>query len=107
MEALNEVQLDLEKIWHEVDSHRSAFSDPDGVIRRVRVMSGFLRRILDEYESQWPRLSGQQGSISLPPLKQLAHFVGPSTKGWFKDKFCDRYSEAVEILRRDILRVKV
>jgi hypothetical protein len=107
MEAVNEIQLDLEKIRQEIDSHRAAFSDPEGIIRRIQIMSGFLRKIVNEYEAQWPCLSGQQGSISLPPLKQLAHFVGTSTKGWFKEKFCDRYSEAVEIIRKDTLRVNV
>ena len=104
MEQINEVQLDLEKIWHEIDSFRHAFSEADNIIRRVQLMSGFLRKLVNEYEANWCLLGSPADAIKAPKFKQLPHMVGPSTEGWFKEKFCDRYSEAVDFIRRDSLR---
>jgi hypothetical protein len=107
MERLNELQLDLEKVWHEVECFSTAFQEAKAIINRIKIMSGFLRRLLTEYEEHWSSLRGGSEESSERPLESLKHFVGPSTEGWFRSKFCDRYSEAVDLIRRDTLKVKM
>ena len=103
-EQLNEVQLDLEKLWSEVDCYRCAFTHDEEIVRRIRVMSGFLRKVVDEYEENWRNLASRPSDGPPPQLQNLGHLVGTSTKGWFREKYCDRYSEAVDFIRRDDLR---
>ena len=104
-ELLNEVQLDLEKLWHEVDCFRCAFTHDKDIVNRIKIMSGFIRKVVDEYEANWCNLSSVcKEERTIPKLKMLAHLVGKSTEGWFREKFCDRYSEAIDFIRRDELR---
>src|ERR1044072_811934 len=71
MEVLNEVQLDLEKLWQEMDCFRCAFSSPDRLLKRVKIMSGYLRRLIDEYEENLPILKNSRDELSLSELKAL------------------------------------
>jgi hypothetical protein len=70
-------------------------------------MSGFLRRLIDEYETNWCVLVKREEALQAPQFKYLQHLVGSSTEGWFKEKFCDRYSEAVELIRLDGFHVNI
>jgi hypothetical protein len=106
MEVLNEVQLDLEKLWQEMDCFRCAFSSPDGLIKRVKVMSGYLRRLIDEYEKNLPVLKNGNDELSLSNLEALRQFVGSTKEGKFREQYCERYSEAVRFIRQDTLRAK-
>jgi hypothetical protein len=106
LEEINEIQLDLEKLWQELECFRQAFSSSHAIILRVKVMSGYLRRLIDEYENNCTAFYQETNSQGLPKpsfsqLEQLVH----STKGSkFREKFCDRYSEVVELIRRDLLK---
>lgn len=107
LELINEIQLDLEKLWQEMDCFRCAFSSSDPLLRRVKLMSGYLRGLVDEYEKHWASLTINHGEhLSTCSLKALQQFTGPTNKGLFKDKYCDRYSEAVKLIRQDLLRAK-
>jgi hypothetical protein len=106
MEVLNEVQLDLEKLWQEMDCFRCAFSSPDRLLKRVKIMSGYLRRLIDEYEENLPILKNSRDELSLSELKALRQFVGSTKEGKFRQQYCERYSEAVRLIREDSLRVR-
>ncbi|HTG34033.1 MAG TPA: hypothetical protein VLB76_13975 [Thermoanaerobaculia bacterium] len=102
LEAINEAQLDLEKIWHELECFRYIFSSPIDLIRKMKMMSGYLRRILDEYEENCDLLFTIEGSCL--QHSKLSGLVASTKDSEFKEKFCDRYSEAAELISKDILR---
>jgi hypothetical protein len=106
LEVINEIQLDLEKLWQEVDCFSCAFSSPNALIKRVKVMSGYLRRLIDEYERNWTILQETRTELPLSNLTALRQLTGPTNVGKFREQYCDRYSEAVRIIRQDLLRAK-
>ncbi len=102
LEAINEVQLDFEKIWHEVECFKETFSSAEYLIRKLKMMSGYLRRLLDEYDENCNLLFTAEGS-SLQHTK-LSGLVASTKDSEFREKFCDRYSEVTELISKDILR---
>lgn len=105
MESINEVQLDLEKIWHEVNSFSGVFSEPDQILKRVKVMSLYFRKLVDEYECNYCYLIAERDSISPPSFKKLENLVSTTKEGEFKKRFCDRYSEVVGLILTDAIRL--
>jgi hypothetical protein len=100
LEALNETQLDLEKLWHELDCFRGTFTRAPDLIRRIKLMSGYLRRLVDEYEANCS-VSLREDGVFL--YSELGGLVASTKDSKFKNRFCDVYSEAVNLISEDLL----
>ncbi len=100
LEVINEIQLDLEKLWYELDCFRFTFTRAQDLIRRIKLMSGYLRRLLDEYETNCSAPTKQDVPFLYSELTEL---VASTKDSKFKRRFCDVYSEAVHLIREDLL----
>lgn len=100
LEAINEVQLDLEKLWHELDCFRFAFTRAQDVIRKIKLMSGYLRRLIDEYEVNCAASTRKNVAFV---HSEISEFVASTKDSSFKRRFCDVYTEAVNLISEDLL----
>ena len=105
LEVVNSLQLDLEKIRHEVGTFARSFSECAKLAHSIKRMSFYLLRLVKEYETNSLQRDG--GDSALSEFSALRSFTGPTDvkgRGTFKSDFCDRYSRAVELIRCDLLR---
>jgi hypothetical protein len=65
-------------------------------------MSSYLRQLLDEYEKNCTLIFEVEETCLLHA--KISGLVASTKSSDFKVNFCDRYSEVVELINKDVLR---
>lgn len=106
MEDLNDGQLELESIIDEMETNRSAFSDPGSLIDKLGKMESYLGDLVSEYEKLRPNFSGNPPVHAIGKMTSLKEFLAKADKknpDGFKIKFSESCKMARLEMRKDII----
>lgn len=111
MQLINEIELEIEAIRHEVESSPTTFSDSQSLARNLQQMEDYLRKLIKLYEQKHSAFNGeplklQLAKINLLPKSdfELSDFVGKAGGSKFVSEFAKSYYNSSKAIREDILK---
>lgn len=114
IQLINEVELEIENIWQEIDSSPNLFNNSKSLAEYVERMKDYLRDLLHLYEQKRGTFSGEPRKLLLSDLRSVVNetsstfkfsdFVGDTKGSIFKAEFIKPYREASKAIREDILK---
>jgi len=111
MELLNETELKLETIRHEVEASPDIFTDFRELTSYLKGMEDYLRELIKLYEQKHALFSGKGSTVELDKLSlfpestfSLRDFVGEAEDSKFVKEFSDLYDKASEAITKSILK---
>ncbi|PYS99786.1 MAG: hypothetical protein DMF63_09820 [Acidobacteria bacterium] len=116
MQLINEVELEFENIWQEIESSPDLFSNSKSLAEYIERMKDYLRDLLHLYEQKRGTFSGDPRALLLSDLKcviseietpstfAFSDLVGDTKGSIFKKDFIKPYREASKAIREDILK---
>ncbi|HEX3067051.1 MAG TPA: hypothetical protein VHX14_00640 [Thermoanaerobaculia bacterium] len=112
MQAINEVELELESLWHQLDATNTESAERVALVGHVKAMKDYLREILHQYEQMMPEFAGANGSLSAARFRDaspdgtLLDLLNPDENTGFKLRFVQHFREASRTLRASLLAAK-
>ncbi len=105
MIILEEQQLNLERLWIEIDNLLDSFNENDPIKERLKKMDDYLRDIGEEFEENWLEVkSMNELDLTSPKFEKLISFTMPSkANGSFGSNFVGHMKVASELIRQELL----
>jgi len=112
MQLINETELEIETIRHEVECSPTTFSDSKLLVGNLKRMEDYLRDLVQLYERKLSAFSGEPPSLPIADLNLLPEssfalsdfVVGKGKKGGFILDFSESYYKVSKSIREDILK---
>ncbi|HEX5717352.1 MAG TPA: hypothetical protein VF179_14425 [Thermoanaerobaculia bacterium] len=104
MGSVNEIQLELEMLVHELNTFSDAFSTRNLIRGSVHKMQKYLGTIITEYEKSL-RETEDSECIPLDKLVQLSDFVDVRKDSYFRRNFTGSFYSALSLIQKERLRV--
>jgi hypothetical protein len=107
MQALNDIQLELEIIAKDIETTQITFSESVKVSQSIRGMEKCLKKMVSEYEKQAGNFKGEPPTMEISSLPTLRDVVSPTEQSKIYSEFIKCYIEATQSIREDILMPQV
>lgn len=107
IQCINDVQLQLEILIHELEVFKKAFTVEANLREEVAALERYLRKVIREYEDVSMKFSKSE-HIPLARLERLVEFLLPSKvnkNSEFRKEFIPHFRSAVELIRTESLKV--
>src|SRR5437879_467277 len=75
MGVVNDAQLDFENLQRDVENSRRAFSRPDEIVRKLRIVDSYLGNLIEEYEHERPGFTAERSTKQLAQFSDLRDFL--------------------------------
>ena len=105
MDDINDSQLELESMRHEITTNKFTFSKPLLIAEKLKAMDEYLGELISEYEQHRPAfLNNDPPSLKMKELTELKKFLAQVKKENLKDfkKFSEPCNDVRKEIRRDI-----
>jgi hypothetical protein len=102
LQALNDIQLDLEIMAKDADANHMAFAHSKEIAAAIRGMEETLKPPIREYESKRGNLDWRNPP-KVSDLQELRDIMDHRGEGRILTNFTDYYREAVKYIQQDII----
>ena len=106
LERLNDVQLRLEVLAKDVESHAELFPTGKSIFVLISSMEEYLNSLIDEWEHVNAPFEGSPAKANIEELPSFADLVGDYRKSKFRPAFVHSYYQAVDAIRRSLITVR-
>jgi uncharacterized membrane protein len=103
LQALNDIQLDLEIMAKDADANHMAFTHSKQIAAAIRGMEETLKPPIREYEHKRGNLD-PRNPPKVSDLHELSDIMVHRREGRILTRFTDHYRQAVEYIQQDIVR---
>ncbi len=109
MQAINDVELELESLWHQLDAANTESSERVTLVNHVKAMKDYLRELLYQYEQLMPEFTNGVQTLSVsrfrdePQYGTLLDLLDPTEGTGFKRRFVQPFRGAARALRTSLL----
>ena len=108
MQLINETELKLETIRHEVEASPDIFTNFKELTGYLKGMEDYLRELIKLYEQKHATFSGKGSRVELDKLSlptiSLRDFVGEAEDSRFVKEFASLYDKASDAITKSILK---
>jgi len=110
MRAINETELELEALWHQLQALPASVTERETVNDGVESMKDYLRELLEQYEDTIPNFSLPADTMALQafvvPGNQkgnLPDYIGPTKDSLFRQAFIQAFRSSTQAIRTQML----
>lgn len=106
---INDTQLEIEIMRHEIRGISKAFSDRETLLAHLKTMDGYLDELIDEFKDDYSRISASVTCLPLQNLPKLSDFLlsGKTERGnesKFRTEFGHSFREALTLIQQERLK---
>jgi hypothetical protein len=105
MARLNDAQLELEAVVSDVRTSLGIYPSARKLLRCLRTMENYLRKLTREYEKQGWRVADCK-DVPLVEMTRLADFIGPAGERKFQTRFAEQYEVLGGAIRDSLIHAR-